>query len=121
MKWDWNFRGGNAQARYAQCENTPASVIPALSRNPASPSPWAEKSCPAAPTRVDWIPAQGRNDGREMSRTDENVEVAQALRFCVFEGRATQSLNELNIFSHHREPNAFGRVVPKQLGATFFR
>lgn len=28
--------------------------------------------------------------------------------------------SELNIFTHHREPNTFGRVVPKQLGATFF-
>ncbi|CUX30110.1 hypothetical protein AGR4C_Cc50345 [Agrobacterium tumefaciens str. Kerr 14] len=41
-----------------------SSVIPALSRYLASPSPWAEKTLPVAQTHVGWIPAQGRNDGR---------------------------------------------------------
>ncbi|OAI85930.1 hypothetical protein AYO36_16480 [Exiguobacterium sp. KKBO11] len=39
------------------------SVIPALSRYPASPSPWAGNILFAAQTRVGWIPAHGRNDG----------------------------------------------------------
>ncbi|MGQ2960522.1 MAG: hypothetical protein ACT6RN_09190 [Agrobacterium sp.] len=43
--------------------DVPTSVIPALSRYPASPGPWAEKTLLAAQTRVGWIPAQGRNDG----------------------------------------------------------
>jgi len=37
--------------------------MPDLILHPASPNPWAEKSPPAAQTRVGWIPAQGRNDG----------------------------------------------------------
>jgi len=37
--------------------------MPALSRHPASPSPWAERILYATPTRVGCIPAQGRNDG----------------------------------------------------------
>jgi hypothetical protein len=37
-------------------------VIPALSRNPASPSHWAEKSLFAAQTRAGWMPGQARHD-----------------------------------------------------------
>ncbi len=32
-----------------------SSVIPALSRNPASPSPWAERNLPAVHTHVGWF------------------------------------------------------------------
>lgn len=32
-----------------------SSVMPDLIRHPASPGPWAEKSPPAAQTRVGWF------------------------------------------------------------------
>ncbi|CAN7442356.1 hypothetical protein LJR011_003165 [Agrobacterium tumefaciens] len=63
-------------------------VMPALSRYPASPSLWAEKTLLAALTRVGWIPAQGRNDGSNLFalgfRTPQNWPVRyfpQPIRF----------------------------------------
>jgi hypothetical protein len=54
--------------RYGNVAMAPLTfVIPVLSQNPASPSPWAEKNLFAAQTRVGWIPAQGRHDGRSTS------------------------------------------------------
>ena len=44
------------------------SVIPALSRYPASPSLWAERSPFVAQTRAGWMPGQARHDGRGVSR-----------------------------------------------------
>ncbi|MFB4376984.1 hypothetical protein RAC92_25815, partial [Agrobacterium sp. CR_3] len=62
-----------------------------------------------------------RNDGREMSRTNANVEIAQALRFFVFEtGR--DAIPERTEYLHSPSGTEYVRAgCSKTIGRNLFR